>query len=555
MRKIQRSIGGARVVAVLASGFVVLGAVQGAHADLTASRKCRGALGTGFSGAIVAGFKASDTCHKAADKAAQASGDCNDHTKPAFDPKGKYVAAKTKANTLIGNDCKAGDPVLNNYDGMNPPMAVLPFIDTNVDGNSLLVVGSANLNGDKVKRKCLETIGRFRTLIIQTIVKNSVKCQAGMDKTGTTFDAIDPACIDNGSKVIPKATAAIDTACAGIAAGDIGACAGGSLDSCVTDNAKKAATLLAEAIFHKKAEASTCGNGLIEDPEQCDDGAANGTPGDLCDANCNLLTETCGPGTTAGGSIIGHRVLTVSLNIPNGPGGPQQLAGVTVGFDYPQPLASIKGTGTSDVVQSAVNFLQTVPPGTLALANDDDTQFSETIASGSTNFMSSGPLFTVTLDECVSASVHTCSRSQNVIGCCPSEDVPACQADPTNPMKCFCDAIGSVTAAQCSTASCTTGVCPAGGVLDSTTCEACPTLPGCFNSFNPPACKAGHFPAEAVGMCDGTSSGPVTGCPSNNDCISQVTLTSASCNVTDPVDQLARHIDGVTCSIAITEMP
>jgi len=38
---------------------------------------------------------------------------------------------------------------------------------------------------------------------------------------------------------------------------------------------------------------STCGNGKIDPPEQCDDGAANGTAGDKCDANCRLK---CGNG-------------------------------------------------------------------------------------------------------------------------------------------------------------------------------------------------------------------------------------------------------------------
>jgi cysteine-rich repeat protein len=34
---------------------------------------------------------------------------------------------------------------------------------------------------------------------------------------------------------------------------------------------------------------SLCGNGVIDPGEQCDDGSANGTPGDDCSATCQCL--------------------------------------------------------------------------------------------------------------------------------------------------------------------------------------------------------------------------------------------------------------------------
>jgi len=41
----------------------------------------------------------------------------------------------------------------------------------------------------------------------------------------------------------------------------------------------------------------TCGNGVQEGAEQCDDGPSNGTPGDCCDADCNFVSAstTCRP--------------------------------------------------------------------------------------------------------------------------------------------------------------------------------------------------------------------------------------------------------------------
>ena len=35
--------------------------------------------------------------------------------------------------------------------------------------------------------------------------------------------------------------------------------------------------------------ASLCGDGVIDPGEQCDDGSANGTPGDDCSATCQCL--------------------------------------------------------------------------------------------------------------------------------------------------------------------------------------------------------------------------------------------------------------------------
>ena len=35
--------------------------------------------------------------------------------------------------------------------------------------------------------------------------------------------------------------------------------------------------------------ASLCGNGVVDPGEQCDDGSANGTPGDTCTATCQCM--------------------------------------------------------------------------------------------------------------------------------------------------------------------------------------------------------------------------------------------------------------------------
>ena len=205
MRRSKVYWGGVGVAALVAVGITALGVARLAWADAKASAKCRGAIAKNLSTVINNGYKASDACYKAQDKAAAASGACSDPNNAAFDASGKYSGAKSAAVTKIGGACQAGDPVLSNYDANDVTGSTFPTIDDTIGGNSLLVLGSANLGGDKAKTKCLETISKSRTAIVKEVLKNSTKCQRGMDKGATTFGPIDPTCIDGGSKSSAKA--------------------------------------------------------------------------------------------------------------------------------------------------------------------------------------------------------------------------------------------------------------------------------------------------------------------------------------------------------------
>jgi cysteine-rich repeat protein len=590
-----RRAGVAMAVALGASALALAGP---AGADTKASITCRGAIAKGLSGIPKSGFKLDDKCHKAQDKLLAATGACNDIGDSLFDPKGQYAKAKAKSAALILKKCLAGDPVLNNYDGTNPETAVEPVIDDAVGGNSALVIGNANLNGDKAKIKCIGTIGKARTGIFKEIVKNSTKCQANLDKTSTTFGALDASCVDPGAKSVAKAISKIPGACGSLTGADVGSC--DPLPTCVTDSSVTSAQGIAKAVYQKLTPA-LCGNGIVEGDEQCDDGPGNGMPGDPCDARCESLAETCGPGTDAGGTIIGHRIVTVSLHIPDKNGQPQKLAGVRIGFDYPQLEASIKGTGLSSVVQSAFQVLQASPPsGFLALGNDTDTEVGFIVSSSDAFIDStSGALLQVTLDECTPLSSNICNRNQQVTGCCPTTDIVACNAAPDDPVACFCGAFGIISQADCDTAGCSLGVCvgippgnpgdcvsgkcsatsanpgkactPAnetvncsGVAVDQATCEAsqeCSRLGdqtngtyGCDSIFNPPGAPNGSFSLTMVGPPTVPPALPGS-CPTGNTCTDQAQLTEASCTVTQPVDAFGQVVDGVTCSISVTEAP
>jgi cysteine-rich repeat protein len=582
----------------VALGASALALAGPAGADTKASIACRGAIAKGLSGIPNSGFKLNDKCHKTQDKVSAATGACNDVSNSLFDPKAQYAKAKTKSSDLISKKCLPGDPVLSNYDGTNPETAAEPVIDDAVGGNSALVVGNANLNGDKAKTKCVEAIGKARTAIFKEIVKNSTKCQGNLDKTASTFGALDSSCVDPGAKSVAKAALKIPEACGSLMGADAGAC--DPLPTCVSDASVMSAQGIAKAIYQKVTPV-LCGNGTVEGDEQCDDGAANGTPGDLCNTKCESLAETCGPGTDAGGTIIGQRSVTVGLHIPDKNGSAQKLAGVRVGFDYPQLEASIKGTGLSSVVQTSFQVLQNSPSGFLALANDTDTE-AQFIVSSSDAFIdsTSGAFLQVTLDECTPLSTNICNRNQQVTGCCPTTDIVACNAAPDDPVACFCGANGKISQADCNTAGCTLGVCVgippgnpgdcvsgkcsptsanpgktctsanealtcSGVAVDQATCTAsheCSRLGdqtngtyGCASIFNPPGAPNGSFPVPGpVGPPTVPPALPGS-CPTGNTCTDQAQLTEASCTVTQPVDNFGQIVDGVTCSISVTEAP
>jgi len=579
--RLRRRVRLAIVVAASASTFGLAGP---ARAD-KAAENCRGMIAKSVAGVISAGFKDADACHKAQDKAAATSGDCNDVTKPAFDPKGKYAKAKTKATAAIGAKCPGGNPILTNFTGSDPAGALYPVVDDSVGGNSLLVLGNSNLMGDKAKKKCLEAIAKDRTAIVNEIVKNSTKCQKGKDKGAASFGALDASCVDAGAKSVGKATTDIPAKCGTLTGADVGGCS--PLPSCAIDGAVGAGQALAKALYQTlPVVTQTCGNGVVEGTEQCDDN--NLVDGDGCNHLCELEANTCTPS-------VGHRIVTVNLDIPGG----AQLAGVSVGFNYPGFEITVPGQGNSSVVRSSV---QLFPSGGLNAVDDENNFFSVSFANA-TEFIASGSLYAVTFDTCTAMAQNVCSRNPNVFGCCPDADIEACNADPENAVACQCGHKGSISYADCTAAGCTLGLCAPGAMVgalgscdtgtlkctsgnvggtcttatetvdcasapvDSATCTASfecgrvgnfanngAATKGCATIFDPPVCGNGHFPPSTPGTCDGTIT-PVGGCPSNNNCVSQKQITTSSCQITDPVDHLGEPVPGVTCQITVIEAP
>jgi cysteine-rich repeat protein len=558
-----------RAMWTLAAATAVLAVASGAAADVTASRNCRKTVAKALQKLAKTGFKDADACHKAASQACDPSGSCNDVTNPAFDPKGKYASGKTDATAKIDADCPSGEPVLTNYVGGSVEGAVYPLLDDAIGGNSVLVLGSADLDCDTAKDKCLKLIAKARSGIMKGILKNSTECQKDKDDAAMTFGSIDPSCIDAGADAVAKATDTINGACTGLAGGDVGSC--DPLPACVTDAAKTVAQQLAQNIYSVPPP-PVCGNGVREGTEQCDDG--NTMDGDGCNHLCESELGTCAPPA----SPNAHRKVTVSITTP------QPLAGARLDLAYPIFQSSIPGFGGSSEVLSRVTILQ---PGGLSVVNDTDTTFLTVSLAAASEFMNTGDLFQVDFDNCVSLDQKICNRTKNVTGCCNNTADPnqfgscpagtanagtVCVQDadctPFDPVNCT----GAGTPNACCTGVGTGPTCIPGNASACTgagtpfaCCTGVGTGPNCTPQCpvkcysNPPVCAPGSFPVpdstppalvpSEVGPC----TTPAGGCPGDNVCVLQADATA--CSVSDPVDHNGNHVDNVTCAVAIVEMP
>lgn len=392
---------GTRMAAVVAMGSVVFGMTMPAAAAEKESRKCRSTIAKGSSSVAKTILTNVDKCHGAQNKIAADQGPCNVIGSTPFDPKAKYPGVLAKNDAGIDKACLGGDPVLDNYPAADASGAIFPAAEQTLGGNSVLALGNGNLGGDKTLVKCLGTVAKSRSGIINEILKNSTKCQAGIDKTAVTFGAIDGSCVDAGAKSVAKAQAGIAKACPGIDGLALGVCS--PFPQCAIDSAVQSGQSIARTIYSVPA-APVCGDGVISFPEQCDDD--NTTPGDGCNASCELEGNTCTP-------FLANRTVTLSITAE------RPFAGVDITLDYPQFQSGIPGTGQSGLVQSRIAVLQGTPGDYLFLANDRETDIKMGLAAGADIF-DTGNLVQLTFDGCFPLDQlnNICNRNQNVMGCC-----------------------------------------------------------------------------------------------------------------------------------------
>jgi cysteine-rich repeat protein len=471
----------ARLLAVGVAA-IALGLGATAHAGLKESRTCRSTIGSELAKVIKTGLKAADDCHKAKDKVCTAPGMGGSDREactvlPDLDqPKLKYAGQKTKTDVKlqgVKGKCLVGltDDVLANYPGADIAGLLFPLLDDDVAGSSSAIGGTADLECNKDKVKCHQTVLKARADIVNEIIKDANKCQKAIDKIGTTFGPLDPSCVAlPAPKAGPKSTKAIQKYCVdeGLTGADVGAC--DPLPSCAVDAATQTGLALAPAIYSQVG--FECGNGLLEGNEQCDDD--NTADGDGCSAGCETEGSTCDGAYAGPGAANGTRRVVVSIDTPT------PLGGIEIGIDYPQFQAGLPGIGNSSIVNGRLTPIQSAD---LAAINDSGNDVKGVFVNV-TGF-GTGDLFQLDFDNCALLSQNICNRVQNIISCTGGDSPPACGTPPT---------------------------------------------PG------------------QLGQCSNAG-----GCPGDNACIDQTSLMT--CSVSNPSDLNGQPVAGVTCAVAITEIP
>jgi cysteine-rich repeat protein len=255
-----------------------------------AARKCRGVLGTAVKQVTQTGLARLDACHAQRDKAKKDT-DCN----AALASDAAYSRSQVRAKGLVGAACQPGNPVLANYPGGDAAGTVLPEVTELLKESGADVQGLpailADTAGRKTHAKCHQAIGKARSAIVKEVVNRSIGCQKRLDKKATTFGGLDPQCRVASASSAGRAAAAISGKCAGLAGVDVGSCA--SLPDCVVADAMATGQALAANVYG----AFTCGDGVRQAGEQCDDG--NADDGDACTNGCK--TAKCGDGAVRTG--------------------------------------------------------------------------------------------------------------------------------------------------------------------------------------------------------------------------------------------------------------
>ena len=377
-----------------------------------AAKKCRGAIGNGVKQVTQTGLARLDACQAKRDRG-KVQTDCN----AVLPTDAAYGRAQSRAIGGIGAACPPGNPALVNYPGGDAAGSVLAEVTNLLTESGKNVQGLPEILSDrtarKVHAKCHKAIGKARSAIVKEILKRAIACQKRLDKQATTFGGLDPQCRIAPGASAARATASIGKKCSGLAGTDVDSCM--PLPDCVVAEA----TISGQAFAANVYGAFTCGDGVREGAEQCDDGNTNdsddctsactfpacgdgivqapeecddGKPAfddDACRNDCTLPVcgdgllargvEECDDGNTAAGDgcgpdckresvTCGDDGAQVTILLDYDPNQLSTLQGVVVDLGYPEDRASIPGSGA----QAAASVTDLVNLGLLA-PNDKDT--------------------------------------------------------------------------------------------------------------------------------------------------------------------------------------
>lgn len=253
--------------------------------------------------------KLSATCASDVHKGATASfSQCVD-----ADAKGRVAKARAVASTRDTIKCAVAPPF-----GYTPPELAAEAVAAAANGQLSETLGDnpdgALSDRDKTEANCQKTVLKGGASLLSAHLKVFNKCKASVLKAGSVASAgeLEDACFDDLvadpkgklAKAEAKLAKLVGKKCEGINSASLlpGTCADAQdLGVCIADRSECAACRLLNGVdglerdcdlFDDGSEndsCSTCGNGIVEVGEDCDEGIANGQGccGELCQAVAN----------------------------------------------------------------------------------------------------------------------------------------------------------------------------------------------------------------------------------------------------------------------------
>jgi len=269
------------MVVVVAVGW--LGSAAAAPDPATrAAQKCRAVIGAKAAGLVKTALKQLDGCHARRDKG-RAAGDCN-----GVD----LTSLRGRLTSAIGKACVGANRAKSNYPGGDPAGTIVSTVAIELAASGRALQGTPALVADKTKRRCHAAIGKARSGIVTAIVGGAVRCQRAVDRSDFSFGGLAANCVLDGGSAAGRARAGLARSCAGLAGPDVGSCT--ALPDCVVEAAAETGQAVARALY---GAATSCGDGVVQNREQCDDG--NTDPTDACTAECR--SAVCGDGVVQAG--------------------------------------------------------------------------------------------------------------------------------------------------------------------------------------------------------------------------------------------------------------
>src|SRR5581483_2856833 len=270
---------------------------------------------------------------------------------------------------------------------------IFPALKALIEKTGTDVQGSPDIAGDpstrKARSKCHKAIGKARSGVIRDVVKRATGCQKKLDKKATTFGPLDGSCVASPGGSAGKGRNGIAKACNGVTGTDVGSCA--ALPDCVLDEATSTGQDMAKAIYSATKPVggqATCGNGVVEGDEQCDDG--NRDNADACKNNCTNAVcgdgvvadpgEQCDDGNTTpndgctdckiDGATCGANGVEAVVSLIFDATNLNNLGGLIVNLGYSRAGVSIPGSADE---QAVLDRVQDLTGRNLAEFNDQDT--------------------------------------------------------------------------------------------------------------------------------------------------------------------------------------